>query len=155
MTNRIPGVNSSGSVCVLYSPMGLPFYSARDMECVLEAIKEHEQMERNLNGRLVDLSIPGLFEKYMVTLTCTDMFAPMIGGVWQGAQVVIDCPCQISYPSSVSTPPKPLATGTIVEDDGHGTKRIYPKLTCLIRGISQGFKEYPSKYNWSLKMEEQ
>ncbi len=154
MTNRVPAVQSSGSVCVIYGPMGLPFFSSRDMECTFEPIKEHEQLERNINSTLIDLSIPGLFEKYMVTLQCTDGQAPMIGGVWQGMEVTIDCPNQLAYPSSVSVPPRPLALGTSVEDDGNGTKRIYPRLVCLIRKMPQSFREYPSKYSWTLGLEE-
>jgi len=161
MTDRstIPEVHSSGSILVLYSPMGLPFYSSRDLEQTIEAIKEHDQAERNLNSNLVDLSLPGLFEKYTTRITCTDAFAPMIGGVWQGMQVVVDCCCEIAFPASIAdvdvpTLIRPLATNTSIRNDGHGTKYIYPKLTCLIRGISYGFKEYPHKYNWALNLEE-
>jgi len=144
----------TGTNLVLYSPMGIPFYSARDLEQTLEAIGEKDQAERNINGNLVNLAIPGLFEKYSSTVTCTDMTAPMIGGIWQGQTLVMDCCCEIAYPSSVMTPPRPLATGTSVRDDGNGSKFIYPKLTVMLRKINQGFKEWPHTYNWSLAFEE-
>lgn len=157
--STIPAVHSSGSILVLYSPMGLPFYSSRDLDQTIEAIKEKDQSERNLNSNLVNLSIPGLFEKYITRITCTDMNAPMIGGVFQGAQVVIDCCCEIGFPASIAdadvpTLIRPLATNTSIRNDGNGTKYIYPKLTCLMRGVSYGFKEYPHKYNWALNFEE-
>ena len=145
---------AGGTNLVLYSPMGVPFYSARNLTQTIEAIKEKDQAERNVNGNLVDLSLPGLFEKYITKVTCKDMNAPMIGGVWQGQTLVIDCCCELAYPSSVDTPPRPLATGTTVRDDGNGTKFIYPKLTVMLRTISFGFEEYPHQYNWALGFEE-
>lgn len=151
--STIPGQVSSGTILVMYSPLGLPLYSARDLEQTLEAIPERDQAERNINGNLVDLNIPGLFEKYISNITCTDMHAPMIDGVWQGDTVVIDCCCELPFPM-YGTPSRPLATNTSVRTDAGGTNFYYPKITFMIRSIKFGFKEYPHKYNWAIGVEE-
>lgn len=152
--STIPAQASSGTILVMYSPLGLPFYSSRDLEQTIEAIKEKDQVERNLNGNLVDLSLPGMFEKYTSTITCTDMHAPAIEGVWQGMQVVVDCCCELPFPASITTPSRPLATNTSIRNDGNGFKFYFPKITFMIRKISFGFKEFPHKYNWALGLEE-
>lgn len=148
----LPVWPGSGSILVFYTPLSLPFYSARGLTQTISPIKEKEQMERNINGWLVDLSL-AQFEKYQSKITCTDMNAPTFDKVWQGNTCYIDCCTELPFATG-GTPGRPLATGSSVRSDGNGTSYYYPKLYVMIRNIQLEFPEYTYAKKWEVDVEE-
>lgn len=62
-------------------------YSTRDLQVEVAPIALGE-LARDVNGNLVDMTLES-FRKYAVTLTCTDVEAPDLVGVWRGKQVTL------------------------------------------------------------------
>lgn len=52
----------------------------------VEPIEQTKQLLRDVNGTLVDVSLPQ-FRKYKATVSCTDQEAPILTGVWPGKVV--------------------------------------------------------------------
>lgn len=79
----------------------LPLYALRGLTADLSPIDQSAQIERDVNGNLMDLSAPEL-RKYRVTIGCTDQespgFAAMTSdadGIWPGSLVTVTLMPQI------------------------------------------------------------
>lgn len=66
-------------------------YSARGLTMTLEPIAQAAAMRRNMNGELMDLSLPQ-FRKYRASVSCSDVESPIfVPDVWPGKLVLVRC----------------------------------------------------------------
>jgi hypothetical protein len=107
-------------------------YSVRGLKQTLEPIEAAKQQRRNINGKLVDLSVPQM-RRYKTTITCTDQEGPGLTGVWPGLIVAINC----------------------LADLGGGSDAITPLiLSCVVVGWRTTRDEWGAENGWQLDLEE-
>ncbi len=76
-------------------------YALRGLSASLTPIAQTAQIERNINGGIVDLSNPS-FRKYRIQISCTDQESPGFAamssfsdGIWPGSFVTVTLPPQL------------------------------------------------------------
>jgi hypothetical protein len=147
------GLQDSGSLLIL-SPMGLPWYSARDITQTLnpiQAIQNNRQnLRRTIGGVLVNIT-PTEFLKYGSKISSSDQQPPSVDGVWPGTLVTVTCITQLAYPVGGS-PQRPVFSGSTVTSNGFVFYR--PILNMMITGWSQSFAEWKAGVHWELDLEE-
>jgi hypothetical protein len=99
------------STVLVISPIGLPPYSCRGITDTIEPIAASAQIQRTVNGGLVNLS-PAQFQKYRLTLSCSDVDPPAFDGVWPGAILTVDCISELAYLTSGGSPSRPTVDGS-------------------------------------------
>jgi hypothetical protein len=82
---------------------GVPPYSARGLDVTLEPIAVPVPV-RTINGGLLNLAPPE-FQKYRLTLGCTDVDVPAFAGLWPGALVSVIPPLEVAYNTATGSPP--------------------------------------------------
>lgn len=130
---------------------GLTPYSARGIEQTLEPIAQTQALRRTVNGALVDISAPEL-RKYRSTITCNDMNAPALDGVWPGQLVTVGCVSELSYATSGGTPARSVVAGSsrVV-----GSYTFYrPSLSMRVVNFQTVTDEWGATVGWSLELEE-
>jgi hypothetical protein len=146
-----PGVPPNNETLLAISVMGVPLYSARGLSQTLEPIAASQSMRRSINGVLTDLAHTQ-FRKYKTKITCTDIRAPALDGIWPGMTVVVDCAAYLSYPTG-GTPQRPATPGSTAFTEG--THVMYqPRLTMLVTAFTSQWDEYPCDVVWELDLEE-
>lgn len=65
-------------------------YSCRGLTMTLAPIQAQDGLRRTVNGGLISLS-PPQFQKYAVSISCTDAESPILDGIWQGQAVSVTC----------------------------------------------------------------
>lgn len=127
-------------------------YQARGLTQTLEPIKESMQLQRTVNGTLVDISNP-IFRKYASHISCSDVDAPPIDNLWVGMEVTVGCAVSLSYQTGNSgSPYKPEVSGSSYIQ---GSFTFYrPLLDMRIMSISQSFDEWKCATSWNIELEE-
>lgn len=132
---------------------GISPYSARGLKQTVDPIDASIKLERDVNGNLVDLSIPSM-RKYKSKITCTDVNAPAFGGLYPGSVVTVDCAWEFSYPTATpALQDRPAVVGSIRTDGDYTFYR--PQLTMVVRTFNNEFVEYDGTNGWELNLEEQ
>jgi hypothetical protein len=160
----IPNPLPNGTLLLITPSSGvtpsLTPYSARGLTQTLELIYGSGgggqqggggvMVKRDVNGTLRDIS-DNRFRKYITKVSCRDTEAICLDGSWIGAQVVIECAVELSYPTG-GTPQRPVVAGS---SRVQGNVTYYrPQLTMLIKAISNAFSEYPAVNAWDFTAEE-
>jgi hypothetical protein len=141
-------VISSGGVEIEF-----PIGSARGINQTLEHIGQASSFRRTINGDLVCVSSP-LFQKYRSTITCSDINAPTLDGVWpDGTEVTVDCIAELSYPTGES-PQRSVVSGSSRTDEDGDFTFYRPQLTMMVLGYSVQSDEYGARTGWTLNLEE-
>jgi len=63
-------------------------YSARGLTLQLQPLQSSNGLRRTINGDLLDLTAPQ-FRKYSVSISCEDVDAPDLTGIYQGMPVTV------------------------------------------------------------------
>ena len=143
-----PPPNSQTALVI--SVMGVPFYSARGLSQTLEPIDASKNMRRSINGILTNVAHQQ-FSKYKSKITCTDMRAPAMDGIWPGLTVVVDCVAYLAYPIG-GTPHRTVIAGSQFTE---GSYVFYlPRLTMLITTSTMQMDEWAGTVPWELDLEE-
>ena len=143
-------LRDTGTLLVI-SPFGAPPFSARGLTQTLEPIAQALNVRRTVNGRLVNLS-PTQFQKYKSKITCNDMRAPALDGVFSGALVTIDCVAELAYRTVGGTPQR-----TIVDSSSRveGDFTYYrPRLDMMVITFATQEDEWGAAVSWSIDLEE-
>ena len=137
----------SKETVLVMAGIGVSPYSARGLTQLLEPIPAASNVQRTINGGLLDLSRPQ-FQKYHTVITGNDQNPPAIDGIWAGLEVLIDCVSELSYPVG-GTPQRPeVYESSYVE----GAFVIYrPQLTMRIVSFTTTKDEYGATTSWSLE----
>jgi hypothetical protein len=149
----IPGQTPSlpiGTWLVL-SVGGVPLYSARGLDQTLQPIDAAHVTRRTINGTLIDLSVDK-FHKYQSKITCSDVEAPAMDGVFPGMAVTVDCVAELVYRTTGGTPSRTVIAGSARTV---GDFTIYrPRLDMMVVGFNQSISEYARTVQWELDLEE-
>lgn len=141
---------TTDSTLIVIVPFGMPPYSARGLTQTLDPINQSQQLRRTVNGELVDISAVQ-FQKYTSIISCSDMDAPGLDGVWPGQLVDIDCAIELSFLTG-GAPAKNVVPGSTREADGFTFYR--PRLTMRVMSYSNSKDEWGAEHQWQLTLEE-
>jgi hypothetical protein len=137
-------------------PIGVPPYSARNINQTLEPIDGAAQLARTVNGELIDLSDGETFRKYKSTISCTDQQMPALSGVWPGMELTVDCVVELSYLTAGGSPEREVAGTT--EDPAtriEGGFTFYrPRMTMRVVSYQANFTEWDADLAWQISLEE-
>lgn len=153
MSDPFENVLPAGADTLLtISGFGQLLYQARGLSQTLEVIGEASQMERTINGTLLDLANPQ-FRKYMSTITApSDVNAPPIDNVWPGMTVTVDCAVGLSFVTATGSFTREPVSGS---DYTEGAYTFYrPQLIMLIKKVETHFDEWKCIVGWSMDLEE-
>lgn len=127
-------------------------YQARGLTQSLTPIKQTQQQVRTINGSLKDISNHA-FRKFASEITCTDINAPPLDGLFPGDEVVVECAATFCYKNG--NPGSPFRIPVSGSSYTRGAFTFYrPVLTMMVMDLSQGFEEWKSDYQWKMTLEE-
>ena len=125
---------------------GIPLYSARGLDQTLQPMNAAHVTRRTINGALVDLSVDK-FHKYASKITCSDLEAPALDGIFPGMEVTVDCVAELV---TAGTPNR-----TVIDSRTVGAFTVYrPQLAMMVVGLQQTLSEYTRTVQWELDLEE-
>ena len=138
---------------LLLNEIGVTLYSARGLTQTLSPIAASIKLERDVNGILIDLSVPAM-RKYASKITCTDNEVPALSGVWPGMVVTVSCVCELSFlTANPAMQQRPAVAGSIRTD---GLFTFYrPILVMKVTEFRQDIEEYAGHITSELSLEEQ
>lgn len=132
--------------------MGQPLYAARGLTQTLIPLEASSQIERSINGEVMDLSHPQ-FRKYDSEISCTDVETPAIDGVWPGMEVEVECVAELSYLTSGGSPEREVVSGSSRIEGDYTFYR--PVLQMVVVTYDIQLEEYAADYSWILRLTEQ
>jgi hypothetical protein len=131
----------------------VPPFSARGLTQTIEPIAPAIKLERAVNGRLIDMSIPSM-KLYKSRISCNDLNPPAIGGLWPGMEVTIDCVAELCYPTGSPGLQERNAVSGSTRTEGDFT--FYkPILVMVCTRFNTSTDEYGAAVSWSYEFEEQ
>ena len=137
---------------LVISSMGNFQYQARGLIQTLGLIPQATDLERSVNGKLIDMGNP-VFRKYMSKITCTDLDAPPLDGIWPGMLVTVQCAASLSYANgNPGSPGRPEVSGSSYVQGGFTFYR--PVLEMLVKTFSENWEEWKGDMGWALELEE-
>lgn len=143
-------MNASDDTLLVLTGIGIPAYSARGLSQTLEPIGAAAFLARTVNGALRNLS-SSQFEKYQSTVSCTDMAAPALEGVWPGKTVIVECITELCYPIGGS-PSRSFVSGSEYSDGDFVFYR--PVLEMMVTSYTSQKDEWGATVQWQLQLEE-
>ena len=154
MTAQFENILPANSDTLLtISSFGNMLYQARGLTQTLSVIGAATQLERTINGNLIDLSV-AQFRKYASKITIpNDTAAPPLDGVFPGMQVTVHCVVGLAYVTGTSgCPHRTVVSGSSYVEGAYTFYR--PSLTMLVRSVETQFDEWKNIVGWSLELEE-
>jgi hypothetical protein len=142
---------SDEDTLLVLSGMGVAPYSARGLTQTLEPIGAAGSMRRTINGELIDLSA-SQFRKYRSTITCSDMEAPALDGIWPGQVLTVDCVASLSYVTSGGSAERAVVPGSLKTNGSFTAYR--PRLAMRVINHSEDVDEWGAVVGWTLELEE-
>lgn len=131
---------------------GVQPYATRGASQSLTPIQQASQLDRTVNGKLVDLSFDTGFQKYASTLSCSDQTAPAFEKSWPGLEISVDCISELAYKTSGGSPSRPVVSGSPREDGDYTFYR--PRLDMRVVGYQIQTDEYGAVVSWTMQLEE-
>ena len=142
------------TLLVLSTPLGIPFYSARGLKQTLTPIQAASaNIQRDINGTLVELISNSSFQKYASHIECGDSdtrSALALDGVWPGQLVTVDCVAELI---TKTTPARTFVPGSEWTDSS-GFLHYRPRLNMMVTNFSSQESEWEATVTWSLDLEE-
>lgn len=143
----------SGADTVLsISGLGGFQYQARGLTQTLSVIKQASQSMRTINGVLRDISNHA-FRKYASEITCQDINAPPLDGLYPGMVVTVQCAAVLCYKTgNQGSPHRQEVSGS---SWSLGAFTFYhPVLSMMVMNLDENFEEWKSDFQWKLGLEE-
>lgn len=138
--------------------MGIAPFSARGLTQTLTPISQAAVVRRTINGVLRDLSDTA-FQKYASTISCEDLQAPALDGIWPGMQLEVHCVAELKYevPDPEEDPigegaSRPMVADSLVTRNGFRYYR--PVLQMRVMNIDYDKDEFQAVRGWQLDLEE-
>ena len=137
---------------LVISGMGNFQYQARGLTQTLGLIPQATDLERSINGKLIDVGNP-VFRKYLSKITCSDVDAPPLDGIWPGMLVTVHCAASLCYANGHSgSPGRPEVSGSSYVQGGFTF--YHPVLEMLVKTFSENWEEWKGDMGWTLELEE-
>lgn len=144
-------ITSTDNTLLVISGPGLPTYAARGLTQTLDPIDAAGALARTVNGGLIDFSPPQM-RKYKSTISCADVEAPALDGIWPGQPLTIDCVPELGYLTAGGTPQRNAVPGS--ERTAGAWTWYRPRLDMLVVSYSTSTDEYAAAVQWQLELEE-
>lgn len=132
------------------SPIGVAPYSIRGARQTLEPIDDGGDFHRTINGQLVNLA-PADFQKYRSTISCDDVEAPALNGVWVGQTITVGCVAELGW-MGTGAPDRTAVSGS--ERVAGAVNYYRPVLTMMVTSLSMDRDEYGHMTSWTMELEE-
>lgn len=127
-------------------------YQARNLSQTLAVIKEASQAVRTINAALRDVSNHA-FRKYESEISCTDINAPPLDGLFPGNIVTVQCASILCY--KTGNPGSPHRNEVSGASWTLGEFSFYhPVLEMMVIDVNENFEEWKSDFQWKLKLAE-
>lgn len=138
---------------LVISSFGNMLFQARGLTQTLEPIPGATQLERTINGKLLDISAHQ-FRKYQSKITVpSEVYPTPLDGIFPGQQVTVDCAVSLAYVTgSLGFPKRAEVSGSSWAENGYTFYR--PSLIMLIKDVSTQFDEWKNVVSWSIDLEE-
>ncbi len=135
------------------SSMGVMLYQARGLSQTLQVIDAAAQMERTINGALIDLSAPQ-FRKYSSKITIpSEVYPTPLDGIYPGQTVTVHCVVSLAFVTGTpGSPNRAEVSGSSWTENGYTFYR--PLLTMLVRHVETAFDEWKNVVSWTIELEE-
>lgn len=131
---------------------GVQPYATRGATQTLNPIQQASQLDRTVNGKLVDLSFDDAFKKFASTISCNDQTSPAFEKSWPGLVVTVGCVAELCYKTSGGLPTRPVVSGSSRVDGDYTFYR--PSLTMMVLNYNTQTDEYGRAVSWSMQLEE-
>lgn len=131
---------------------GVQPYATRGASQTLNPIQEATQVDRTVNGKLVNLSFDDGFQKFASTISCNDQTSPAFEKSWPGLTVTVGCIAELCYKTDGGSPSRPVVAGSERTDGDYTFYKA--QLTMIILGYSTQTDEYGALVSWSMQLEE-
>ena len=142
------------TLLVLSTPLGIPFYSARGLKQTLTPIQAATaNIQRDINGTLVDIASNSSFQKYASHIECGDSDTRStlaLDGIWPGQLVTVDCVAELI---TKTTPARTFVPGSEWTDSS-GFLHYRPRLNMMVTNFSSQESEWEATVTWSIDLEE-
>lgn len=135
------------------SGFGQLLYQARSLTQSLDIIDAASQLDRTVNGKLIDMSAPQ-FRKYKSKVNIPSEVNPSpLDNIWSGMEVSVACAVSLGYPTGrVGCPFRPQVSGSDWSESGWHFYR--PLLDMRIASAGTLFDEWKNIVGWSIELEE-
>src|ERR1035437_3577424 len=154
MTAQLENILPANSDTLLtISSFGNMLYQARGLTQTLSVIGAATQLERTINGNLIDLSV-AQFRKYASKITSpSDTNAPPLDGIFPGMEVTVQCAISLAYVTGLSgAPHRTVVSGSAYTDGAYSF--YHPELVMRVRTVETTFEEWKNIVGWALELEE-
>lgn len=131
---------------------GVQPYATRGAMQTLNPIQQASQLDRTVNGKLVDLSFDTGFQKFASTISCSDQTAPAFERSWPGLEVTVGCVQELSYKTAGGSPSRPVVADSQRVEGDYTFYR--PSLTMRVVNYTTQTDEFGSVVSWSMQLEE-
>lgn len=150
-TENILPANSD--TLLVISSFGNMLYQARGLTQTLTVIGAATQLERTINGTLIDISA-AQFRKYISKIDVpSEVNAPPLDGIFPGMEVTVQCVVSFAYVTGrLGSPNRPVVSGSSWSEGAYSFYR--PELTMLVRTVETHFDEWKNVVGWTLELEE-
>jgi hypothetical protein len=127
-------------------------YQARGLAQSLGIIPQAKQQARTINANLRDISNHA-FRKYTTEITCSDINAPPLDGLFPGDIVTVHCAAVLCYATgNLGSPHRSEVSGS---GWTLGHMNFYrPILEIMITDVTENFEEWKSDFQWKIAGEE-
>ena len=146
----MPAVSETNDTTLVISGLGIPRWAARTLTESLKLIDAATQVTRSINGAALNWSQPQ-FQKYELTITCTDQRVLAFDGIEAGTEVIIDIVTELAYPA-YGSPSREVVPDSEREEGDFVFYR--PRLTMLFLGFSSDTPEWEGRAGWQARFTE-
>lgn len=152
MTEKMLPDFAAGEVTLLsFEEIEIPTDAARKIQETIELDYEPD-LVRTWNGTLIDLTPPQM-RKYRVTLTCSDMGAPALDGVWTGRTLTVNCISDFGAGTISSDGGERNAVEGSEREEG-GFNYYRPQLVTMVESYTIDTNEWDAIVGWTLVLRE-
>ena len=127
-------------------------YQARGLSQTMSVIAQTKQQVRTINGNMRDVSNPA-FRKFASKITCTDVDAPPLDGLFPGMIVTVQCAVEFVYLIGNSGSPfrNPVSGSEYTQGD---YTHYRPELEMMVMDVQHTLDEWKHDNGWELDLEE-
>lgn len=145
-------INAVADTYLTISGLGGFQFQARGLSQTLTVIAQAKQQVRTINGVLTDISNPA-FRKYASKITCTDVDAPPLDGLFPGDIVEVECAVELVYlVGNPGSPFRPEVSGSSYQQGDFIHYR--PVLQMMVMDPQHTLDEWKHDNAWELDLEE-
>lgn len=143
-----------GYVPLILNPIGISEWAQRGLIQTYEKHPFSYQEADTVNGEAINMA-PPTFRKWITTITCTDMRAPPLHGIWGGQTLVLHCISPFNYKEG--TPEgkyeRPYRTDHPPWSED-GFRLYYPIMDVEVQTFTSSDNKWQASINWQLVLKE-